>query len=841
MFSKKIRFGILAFFLLAGLVALLAVLFTPKPLLPQISDYQIAQKLTVNQTDYYPIQQTLDPKLYRPIDRWVGRLILPKTDEFQENADRDRDWSWLEVYQAPSAQQNLVGQKVRLAWQRSPQLDRYLKLVTTDIQFTEAAKQSEQQGNLVPIRLNGRSQVGPLQALAGARPEDNVSVSFPQAQVTSNPQQDTILRIERMPLMVTGRFVALVRILGESTPQSTRDIPVQCPGSSPCPSELMRVQHYNPLTGQFDGVEETVRIPQQPLGSGGRFISTPRQLADSVEGKSGWYLYGAQGKDGLLTVQALQPRSLFQLQPTETTFGQAAGTDYIDRGNWQKTPERKGTAQRVLVASHGDSSESALALWKESDRGLGIHIFGGIGGEKGESIELGTVTGHFAYFLTRVVRDPFTQDLQWEITYYQVYAHNPQGILSGSQSWANYMGNLERGWLNSRPTSNAIFRLDVLQDYDFGGNLISPIFELRHQLEIMMARYRTGDGTGNSSVTPAASCVQDSNQALYITMEVLKQKVAQTSEITTWLKNHPDDPQTQRFQRLVQLGDRLTQVLSLRGIIRSDWTDNAKTLSVVTNQQNYPFVEKNTVANALLSWGAMIPRFAHDIISKIFLEHGATLWFLRTNQVGGDLPEILPLAPTNLFGEVPFLSSALRRILASIILLPNAREWGMAFVLLLGYAAIAIPVGLKFQFLHWRPRPQNPIQLPITLIGLFFCPAFFEELIFRVIILPYPDGYVAWGFQFPLILLSLMLFVLYHPLNALSFYKVGNPIFFNPVFLGLVALLGFTCAIAYLLTGSIWTISVLHWIVVTVWLLGFNGLSHFKSHSVSNSSLSAIR
>jgi predicted Abi (CAAX) family protease len=213
--GKKIRLGILGFVILAGLVAVLTLLLTPKPAVTQISDYQISQKLAVNQSSYYPVQQTLDPQYYRPIDQWIGRLILPKTEEYQASANQDRDWAWLEIYQTPPEQKDLVGKKVRLAWQKSTLLDRYLNLVTTDIQFTEAAKESEKQGNLLPRRLDGRVKVGPLQALAGARPVDDVLVSFPQAQIVSNPQQ-TVIRVEKMPQMVTGRSVALVRILGEA-------------------------------------------------------------------------------------------------------------------------------------------------------------------------------------------------------------------------------------------------------------------------------------------------------------------------------------------------------------------------------------------------------------------------------------------------------------------------------------------------------------------------------------------------------------------------------------------------------------------------------------------------
>jgi predicted Abi (CAAX) family protease len=819
---------ILVLLVLAGGVAIAALLFTPKPPVQKISDYGLTSQLAVNQPSYFPIQQTLDQKLYRPIDNWVGRLILPRPEEFQQNASLNDDWAWLEIYQAPSDQQNLVGKKVRLGWKYSTVLERYLKLVTTDIKFTAAAQKSEQQGNVVPVRLNGRSQVGPLQALAGARPNDDVLVSFKNAQVRQ--ADETIVQVEQMPFMVTGRSVGLVKILGEAPAQAPTDIPRYCPGSSPCPSELLRVKHYNPNTRDFDGVEEVIRIPQQPLVSGDRFISTPRQLADSTEGKAGWYIYGAQGKDGLFTVQALQPRSLFQLKSTEIVSGLALGSNYIARGNWENTPDRKGTAQAVLVDPHHNSPDVALTSWKEGDRGLGIHLFGGIGGKRGESIQGGTVTGHFSYFLYQVVRDPFTQELQWDISYDQVYAHNPQGILSGSQSWANYTGNLQRGWLNSRPISNVMLKLDVLQDYNFGGVLLSPLTELQRQLEIMMARYRTGDGTGDSSVTPAASCVQDSNQALYITIEILKNQITTNAAIIDWLKVHPHDPETQRFQKLVQLGDRLKQVLAPRGVIRPDWQQNAKILAGVKDRHHYAFIQQDTLANALLSWQSMLPRGSHDAISTLFLEQGATLWFLRTNQVGGSMPEILPLAPTRLFGEVPILSATLRRILASIVLLPESWEWGITVLGLCVYGAIAVPVGLKSGFLQWRSIENKPIQVIQSIVFLFFCPALWEELIFRVILLPYPDEMNSFALIFGSSVLSLTLFVLYHPLNALIFYKVGNPTFFQPVFLGLTALLGLTCTIIYLLTGSLWTIVAIHWVVVVTWLFCLNGLSKFAAN-----------
>jgi predicted Abi (CAAX) family protease len=819
---KKTILRILILLFLAIGVATAAILFTPtKPPVPRVSDYTITSQLAANQPSFYPIKQTLDPNLYRPIAPWVGRLILPKPEAYQQD-----DWATLEIYQTPSDQQNLIGKKVKLAQKHSPLLDRYLKLVTTEIRFTETAQKSQKQGNLLPVRLNGRSNVGPLQALAGARPNDDVIVSFKKAQITTKTDQTSLL-IEQMPLMVTGRFVGLVKILSEAPAKSKTDIPTDCPGSPPCPSDLLRVQHYNSKTKQFDGVTEIIRMPQQPRISGNRFISTPRQLANSSEGNEGWYIYGAQGKDGIFTVQAIRPRSLFQLKPIKNVFGLDSGLNYIAHDNWKNTPDRRGTAQQVLVDQGSDSPKVALANWKEGDSGLGIHLFGGIGGKNGESTQAGTVTGHFSYFLYQVIRDPFTNELQWEITYDQVYAHNPQGILSGHQSWENYQGNLQRGWLNSRPTSNVIIKSDLLQDYHFGSISVSPLTELQRQLEIMMARYRTGDGTGNASVTPAASCVQDSNQALYITIEVLKNQIATNPAIAEWLKNHPDDPETQRFQRLGQLSERLKQVLVPRGVIRPDWQQNAEILAGVTGRDNYRFTNQDTLANALLSWTSMLPRVSHDVISRIFLEQGATLWFMRTNQVGGFMPEILPLAPTNLFGEIPIISAVLRRILASIIFLPKSWDWGLTILVLCVYAAIAIPIGLKSGFLQWQPIKQKPFQLIQTLFFLFLSPALWEELVFRVMLLPYPDRLNSLTMTCGFVILSLILFVLYHPLNALVFYHAANPTFFNPVFLVLTALLGLTCTVVYLLTGSLWTIVIVHWAIVVVWLLFLNGHSKF--------------
>ncbi|MEH2256054.1 hypothetical protein [Nostoc sp.] len=44
------------------------------------------------------------------------------------------------------------------------------------------------------------------------------------------------------------------------------------------------------------------------------------------------------------------------------------------------------------------------------------------------------------------------------------------------------------------------------------------------------------------------------------------------------------------------------------------------------------------------------------------------------------------------------------------------------------------------------------------------------------------------------------------------------------VFLFLAGFLGVTCTVAYTLTGSLFAIVLIHWIVVVVWLIVFGGI-----------------
>jgi predicted Abi (CAAX) family protease len=806
------RFG----FLLSGLLLAVLMVSGTSPA-AKVSNYELNQAQPFNQIENYPIQPIPSSPNYRANGRWIGRLILPSEQEY---ADNPGDWAWFEVWHSPSASSNLLGQTVKLTWQPSDELDNYLEAVTKDITFSQQAENFLNNGSIVPVRLNGRKQVGPLQSLAGARPKDDVTVRLVETEVTNEAGQP-VLKTRLEPIQIAGREYALIKIL---EPDTTYDAPLPetCPGEPPCPTEYFRVQHFNSATRDFSGPIETIRIPQQPMVNGERFFSNLRNLEHSPAGRDGWYVYGAQNTEGVFTVQALQPRALFQLKPNQIVMGESDGLRYIDKQNWRTTPQRKGTLQKVLVSPNGSSPDAALAQWQEGDYALLIHLFGGIGGENKEFIPAGTVTGHFAYGLARVRQEPIAQELQFDVQYQQVYAHNSGGVLSGTQDWASYTGDMSRGWLGIRPISDVIVKLDsFVEPFEFGDVTISLFRELLIQTQILAARYRTGDGTGVGGVTPATSWVQDSNQALFIAMKQVEQQIQDNPQIVEWLKQNPYAPEIERIERFVALGKALEEMLTPYGVVRPDWQNNAESLAGITPRG--AFTSNKGLFAGALSWQTMMPRWGHDEVARIFLLNGAQLWFLRLNMVGGDDPRVEPIPPTTLFGLIPGLGRAVQRFADAVT---NWPSWWMVllgvFALAL-YGLFALQYGKGNGFLQPRNGLDSPVRFVLHAVRLFFVPALVEEIIFRVALLPHPvEGVPGWQWLLWAIV-SVVLFVLWHLLLARTIHRNASRVLTDSRFLVLMGWLGLMLTGVYWITGSLWLITFMHWIAVLVWIYALGG------------------
>ncbi len=600
-----------------------------------ISNYEIYLKNQLNQPNSYPVNYPISSSVYQPVSVWTGRLILLPKEQRQL-----RKSVLFEVYNADSAHQNLVGKIVNLEWSRDSEAQKFVQAVTQDVKFIQATEDSKKTGNLHPDRLNNWQNVDPLESLAGARPQDDVVVELKNPVVVTNHQKERpSLKIAQEPVQVTGRIYALVTIIKREKADSV---------SAASPSDRFVVRHFNKKTKQFDGLLETIRIPQVPSDRNGISRSTNRGIEKSPLNSAGWYIYGTKDAEGIFVTQAIEPRALMRLQPDEVRVNRKSANSYLKKELWKGTEGQKGTAKIVLLDPKSQQFNEAVSKWREGDRAIVLHTYGGIGGKKPEPEPLGVVTGHFAYGIATVVRDRFTDELRFDIEYRQVYAHNPDGIIAGTMKWSTYMGDLQRGWLGNRPVSDAIVKLDaVTQDYDFDGIQLSPMKEFMRQLDIMMARYRIGDGTGSSVVTPSTSCVQDANQALFVTIKQVEKQVASNPRIQEWLRRHPTDAQTLRFQQLVKLGRSLEKQLAPLGIIRSDWQENAENLAGTRTADG----TLTTVLKAATTWRTMLPRRAHDEIATILLNNGATLWIIRTNQVGGFNPDIVPRAPTALLGH----------------------------------------------------------------------------------------------------------------------------------------------------------------------------------------------
>ncbi|MGL6281336.1 MAG: abortive infection protein, partial [Microcoleaceae cyanobacterium] len=415
-------------------------------------------------------------------------------------------------------------------------------------------------------------------------------------------------------------------------------------------SQYYRVRHYNQVTADFDGPMQVIKFPAVTPDKNGILRFTPKDLAKSPAGKGGWYVYGAMNTEEEFVVRAIAPRDLFELTPKQIIFGEAEGMKYLRQSAWRNLQRTRGEINRVLIDPDMQTREEALREWQEGERYLLIHLYGAVGSSTYSPSFLGIVSGHFSFGVAKVVRDPFTNNLKFDVEYQQVFTHNDQGIIAGATTWENYMGNIQRGWLGNIPVMDSIIKLgQYSQDHSLGSLTFSPLDELLKQLSIINARYRSGDGTGISIVTPSTSCVQDSNQALYLTLQALERRVKGMPEALTWMKNNPQAPATEQFERLVNLGRDIDQTLTPLGIVRSDWQQNANVLAGVGNDQanSKSFVRSPaSLAEALLSRGTMSPRAAQENLIEVFLRNDAEVWLLRTNQVGGRNDDIVPYPPT---------------------------------------------------------------------------------------------------------------------------------------------------------------------------------------------------
>ncbi|MEL6471422.1 MAG: CPBP family glutamic-type intramembrane protease [Cyanobacteria bacterium J06623_4] len=149
---------------------------------------------------------------------------------------------------------------------------------------------------------------------------------------------------------------------------------------------------------------------------------------------------------------------------------------------------------------------------------------------------------------------------------------------------------------------------------------------------------------------------------------------------------------------------------------------------------------------------------------------------------------------------------SLQRTFLGLRKLPSRRGWleSVSYIALVIVVAVVIAPSI----IEINQRPPLGELVRVGAIA-FFIPSLVEEVVFRGLLLP--------KVTLPWLLLSLSAYVLWHPVEALTFLPEAASVFFNFQFLFVVAVLGALCTVAYLRTGSLWASVFIHWGVVVAW------------------------
>jgi len=173
--------------------------------------------------------------------------------------------------------------------------------------------------------------------------------------------------------------------------------------------------------------------------------------------------------------------------------------------------------------------------------------------------------------------------------------------------------------------------------------------------------------------------------------------------------------------------------------------------------------------------------------------------------------------------QVITLRELASRIVLSFATMPSRRQWLETAALLIAFALIALPIGFVGGLLSFKPAPEPLASLATFAAVAFFVPSLFEETLFRALLLPQASERRSVSQLIWYASLSVVLFVLGHPLAACLFAPAARPLFYDGVFLFLSAVFGLVAVIAFLRSGSIWPSAIMHWVVVVVWKLWFGG------------------
>lgn len=545
---------------------------------------------------------------YQPIGAWTGQLLPPSPDR--------RDPSGGVPFRVEnSPMPELIGKIIWLRWNMAMPWDQWFQTLKFDVAIDPARlKKAREAGLNPPDSINGWKAVSPLESLACARPGE-------MTVLLKNPEfQGDVLLINEEPVQICGEEMGLVRFI--------------VPGDG----DTYAAVHFDQGTGDFTGPTETVWMPRTHFSRSNTPIarSSTVEIEKSSLNRDGWYIYGRR-EQGVFKVEALEPRAMMRLTADRTVNGREPVKEYISHEHFADLAYGMTRVTELVPDRDHD--------WREGDKGLLIHLFGWRShpDEKPGAGIPGVITGHFAFGIAEVSRCPLSGEPRWDLEYRQAYAHNREGIVAGSMKWHCYSGSLNRGWMYTIPISDTIVHIPELEPYDFNGWEVQPWKGLNRQLEKMQAVYRTGAGSGISSVKPDLSCVQDSHCALYSALRTFEETIAKTGKVKEWLTAMgPESDEAKRYLRLLLLVRKVKHLITAFGIAQGNWREFFRN-PLGTRDPN----AVESLVNALLSKNSVFPRKGNDNLLHIAAEMGYPCWSILTSQIGGVIPNLTPQAPTS--------------------------------------------------------------------------------------------------------------------------------------------------------------------------------------------------
>ncbi len=145
----------------------------------------------------------------------------------------------------------------------------------------------------------------------------------------------------------------------------------------------------------------------------------------------------------------------------------------------------------------------------------------------------------------------------------------------------------------------------------------------------------------------------------------------------------------------------------------------------------------------------------------------------------------------------------------------------LSFMLTIGYGVIALLMGFAANLFEvGLVKSEFIFLLPLSLL---IFPSLLEEAFFRGVLIPNNTKNKGYRYVVFYTALSTLIFLLWHPLVALTINPAAREIFLNPSFLLIVFCLGLVCSLSYIYSRSLWWPIVIHWLTVLLWVLFLGG------------------